>query len=109
MPLRSASARKPASSASDTRFEIVIVKRSLAAANAIRAGNSRRRTISRIMGSSARAADAESEHHPNLAAGDEQTENDGRDHQVLAIREARARTASASARHTSCAGASARL
>ena len=40
MPLSSASTRKPAASASDTRFEIVIVKRSLAAANAIRAGNS---------------------------------------------------------------------
>jgi hypothetical protein len=50
MPLSSASARKPAASASDTRFEIVMVKRSLAAANAIRAGNSRRRAMSRIMG-----------------------------------------------------------
>ena len=49
MPLRMASARKPAANASDTRFEIVMVKRSLAAANAIRAGNSRRRATSRIM------------------------------------------------------------
>ena len=50
MPLSSASTRKPATSASDTRFEIVMVKRSLAAANAIRAGNSERRAMSRIMG-----------------------------------------------------------
>ena len=42
-------ARKPATSASEIRFEIVMVKRSLAAANAIRAGNSMRRAISRIM------------------------------------------------------------
>ena len=40
MPLSSASTKKPAASASDTRLEIVMVKRSLAAANAIRAGNS---------------------------------------------------------------------
>jgi len=50
MPLASATTRKPAASASDTRFEIVMVRRSLAAANAIRAGNSETRTRSRIMG-----------------------------------------------------------
>jgi len=32
------------------RFEIVMVRRSLAAAKAIKAGNSNRRAISRIMG-----------------------------------------------------------
>ena len=49
-------ARRPA--ASDTRFEIVMVKRSLAAANAIRAGNSSRRAMSRIMRSTGRCGDA---------------------------------------------------
>jgi hypothetical protein len=34
----------------ETRFEMVIVKRSLAAANAIKAGKSRRRARSRVMG-----------------------------------------------------------
>ena len=37
---------KPATSASETRFEMVIVKRSLDAANAINAGNSRSRIAS---------------------------------------------------------------
>ena len=50
MPLSKASAAKPKASASETRLEIVMVKRSLAAANAIRAGNSSRRPRSRIMG-----------------------------------------------------------
>src|ERR1700738_5644749 len=77
MPLSSARARKPAASASDTRFEIVMVNRSLAAANAIRAGNSRRRAMSRIMGYTARAADARSEHRPSLAVRDEQSGNVG--------------------------------
>src|SRR5260370_12892 len=41
MPLMRARARKPAASASDTRFEIVMVKRSLAAAYAIQIGNNK--------------------------------------------------------------------
>src|SRR5690349_1369470 len=39
-------ATKPPTSASVTRFEIVMVKRSLEAANAIKAGNTRSRTAS---------------------------------------------------------------
>src|SRR5260370_15850854 len=109
MPLMRARARKPAASASDTRFEIVMVKRSLAAANAIRAGNSRRRAISRIMGYTARAADARSEHRPVLAVRSEQSGNGRADHQILAIRQARARSASTRARQTSSTGASSRL
>jgi hypothetical protein len=50
MPLATATARKPATTAREMRFEIVMVKRSLAAANAISAGNNRRRAMSRIMG-----------------------------------------------------------
>src|ERR1700736_2584941 len=53
MPVSGARARKPATSASETRLEIVIVRRSLAAAKAISAGNSRRRAMSRIMGHTA--------------------------------------------------------
>src|ERR1700721_294616 len=77
MPLRRASTMKPATSASDTRFEIVMVKRSLAAANAIRAGNSRRRAMSRIMDLLSPAANARSEHRRSLAARDEQSGNGG--------------------------------
>ena len=40
MPVVSASAKKPADSASDSRLEMVIVNRSLEAAKAISAGNS---------------------------------------------------------------------
>ena len=75
MPLISASARKPAASASDTRFGIVMVKRSLAAANAIRAGNSRSRVMSRIIGLATRMADARSGHRRILAARNEQSGN----------------------------------
>src|SRR6266702_7915946 len=50
MPLSGARTTKPTTSASETRLEIVIVRRSLAAAKAISAGNSRRRAMSRIMG-----------------------------------------------------------
>ena len=55
MPLISASRKKPAASASDSRFEIVIVNRSLEAANAISAGNSNNliSSITRIDPSSA--------------------------------------------------------
>src|SRR5437660_10743289 len=48
MPMASASARKPAASASDTLFEMVIVNRSLEAANAISAGNNSSRITSII-------------------------------------------------------------
>ena len=41
MPVTMVSTKKPPASASDIRFEIVIVKRSLEAANAINAGNKR--------------------------------------------------------------------
>jgi hypothetical protein len=41
MPLHVASAKKPPTRISETRFEMVIVKRSLEAANAIIAGKSR--------------------------------------------------------------------
>ena len=65
MPLSSASTRKPATSASDTRFEIVIVKRSLAAANAIRAGKQQQAGDVEDHGLvGRRAADARSEHRP---------------------------------------------
>src|ERR1700686_1879087 len=106
MPLMRARARKPAASASDTRFEMVMVKRSLAAANAIRAGNSRRRAISRIMGLQALAAGARPEHRPILALRNEQSGNGGRLHQMLAIRNASIKSASASARQTSSTGVS---
>ena len=46
MPLTSASAMNPPTSASVTRLEMVMVKRSLEAANAIKAGNTRRRIAS---------------------------------------------------------------
>ncbi len=46
MPLISAIATKPPTSASETRFEMVMVKRSLEAANAIKAGNTRSRIAS---------------------------------------------------------------
>ncbi len=49
MPLSPAITQKPVIRSNDTRFEIVIVSRSLAAANAIRAGNRKRRARSRIM------------------------------------------------------------
>src|SRR5215831_15277254 len=48
MPRASANARKPAASANDTLFEMVIVNRSLEAANAIRAGNNNSRIVSII-------------------------------------------------------------
>src|SRR3954468_20061097 len=105
MPPGSANTRKPATSASETRFEIVMVKRSLAAANAIKAGNSRRRAMSRIMDLLSRAAGARSEHRPSLAGRSEQSENGPDDHQILKIRVARTSSASASARQTSPAGA----
>src|SRR5216683_147442 len=75
MPPSGARTRKPAASASDTRFEIVMVNRSLAAANAIRAGNSRRRAISRIMDLHSRAANAGSGHRRSLSRSREQSEN----------------------------------
>src|ERR1700720_912854 len=59
--------------------------------------------------SRARAADARSEHRPSLAARYEQSENARADHQMLAIRQARAKSANASATQTTCTGASARL
>ena len=40
MPVSSTTTKKPPVSASDSRFEMVMVKRSLEAANAISAGNS---------------------------------------------------------------------
>jgi hypothetical protein len=46
MPLISAIAANPQTSAKVTRFEIVMVKRSLEAANAIKAGNTRSRIAS---------------------------------------------------------------
>ena len=49
VPANSASAKKPPASAIEIRFEIVIVRRSLDAAKAIKAGNSNRRMVSRIM------------------------------------------------------------
>ena len=49
MPVISASAKKPPTRMSDTRFEIVMVKRSLDAANAIIAGNSSSLNASRTM------------------------------------------------------------
>jgi hypothetical protein len=45
IPVASARAKKPATRISETRFEMVIVNRSLEAANAIRAGNSRSWTV----------------------------------------------------------------
>ena len=41
MPVTRVSRKKPPASASESRFEMVMVKRSLEAANAIRAGNSK--------------------------------------------------------------------
>src|SRR5258707_8096263 len=75
MPPSSARTRKPAASASDTRFEIVMVKRSLAAANAIKAGNSRRRAMSRIMDLQSRAVSAGSRPRRSLSGSGEQSEN----------------------------------
>ena len=46
MPPNSARTRKPTTRANEIRFEIVMVKRSLEAANAIKAGNTRSRTAS---------------------------------------------------------------
>src|ERR1700675_4236452 len=103
MPLRRARARKPAASASDTRFEIVMVMRSLAAAKAIRAGNNRRRAMSRIIGLH---SPWWSEHRQSLAVRDEQSENGQAVQQILAIREARTKSASASATQTTSTGAS---
>src|SRR3954451_7351098 len=77
MPPARASAKKPATSASDTRLEIVIVKRSLAAANAIRAGKSRRRARSRIMGCVLRPGFAAELCRRILAGSAKQTENGG--------------------------------
>src|SRR4051794_3212779 len=75
MPPSSASARKPATRASDTRFEIVMVKRSLAAANAIRAGNSIRRARSRIMGLEPGRREAWGSEPESLAGNGERSEN----------------------------------
>src|SRR5580704_13518423 len=104
MPLRRASVRKPAASASDTRLEIVMVNRSLAAANAIRAGNSRRRAMSRIM--AVRCPRLLGGRVASLTARNEQSGNGQPYHQRLAIRTNRATSASASARQTSSVGAS---
>ena len=49
MPVTSASSTKPAASASDSRLEMVMVNRSLEAANAIKAGNSRSLIASNTM------------------------------------------------------------
>src|SRR2546423_5392800 len=99
MPLSSASTRKPATSASEIRFEIVMVKRSLEATYAIRAGNSIRRAISRIMdqsqGSRGMGIGAAS-----LAGNGERSEN-GRRHRTLMIRAASVASAITSARQTS--------
>src|ERR1700744_2449782 len=101
MPLTGASTRNPAAKASDTRFEIVMVKRSLAAANAIRAGNSISRAMSRIMGYTARAVDAGAERPAFLSVRCEQAENGTMVHQMLAIRKAITNIANTSARHNS--------
>src|SRR5215212_9514871 len=85
MPLISASVRKPAASAIDTRFEIVIVKRSVAAANAIKAGKSRSRAISRIIGLPTGMADAGSQHRQSLGARNEQSENASRQAQFALL------------------------
>src|SRR6476646_278791 len=108
MPPSSASARKPATSASDTRFEIVMVKRSLAAANAIKAGNSIRRAISRIMGFSpgSRRVGVGA---ASLAGNGEGSENGGTLHQKPTIRKTSIPIASESARQTSSMERSVRL
>ena len=49
MPVQIASTKKLATRASDTRLEIVMVSRSLEAANAIKAGNSSNLIASAIM------------------------------------------------------------
>src|SRR5215211_5870692 len=108
MPPSSASARKPAASASDTRFEIVMVKRSLAAANAIRAGNSIRPAISRIMGL-ARAAIRRGVGAASLAGNGERSENGATLHQKLTIRNISIPSESTSARQTSSMERSVRL
>src|ERR1700720_2373775 len=109
MPPRTASTRKPTASASDTRFEIVMVKRSLAAAKAIRAGNNRRRARSRIMEFQSSCGWREVGNiSRNLAARDEQSGNDTVRHQILAIRHAKARIASVKARQTISTGARSR-
>src|SRR6267154_3977613 len=107
MPLSTARAKKPAASASDTRFEIVMVKRSLAAANAIKAGNSRRRAISRIMGSGSPCEREVGASPPSLAARGEQSGNAG--HQTVAIRKTRTKSASTSAIQTTSTGAASLL
>src|SRR6266702_8072964 len=78
MPPAIASTKKPATSASETRFEMVIVKRSLAAANAIRAGKSRRRARSRIMGCVLRPGSVAGSGRRRMLAGSaKQTDNGG--------------------------------
>src|ERR1700692_749301 len=76
IPVSSASTRKPAASASDTRLEIVMVKRSLAAANAIRAGKNKRRATSRIMRGAARL-DQRGQLSLSLSPIGEQSGNEG--------------------------------